>query len=63
MSSRPDFVHLHLHTEYSLLDGACRLDELVAHDLLVAGARPQHVPPGGQRYVVDHGGSDVAHQV
>jgi DNA polymerase-3 subunit alpha len=26
-----DFVHLHLHTEYSLLDGACRLDELVEH--------------------------------
>lgn len=25
----PDFVHLHLHTEYSLLDGACHLDELV----------------------------------
>src|SRR5512136_575197 len=24
-----DFVHLHLHTEYSLLDGACRLDRLV----------------------------------
>jgi DNA polymerase-3 subunit alpha len=24
-----DFVHLHLHTEYSLLDGACRIDELV----------------------------------
>jgi DNA polymerase-3 subunit alpha len=24
-----DFVHLHLHTEYSLLDGACRVDELV----------------------------------
>ena len=20
-----DFVHLHLHTEYSLLDGACRI--------------------------------------
>jgi DNA polymerase-3 subunit alpha len=29
MSTKPDFVHLHLHTEYSLLDGACRLDELV----------------------------------
>ncbi|HXY42505.1 MAG TPA: DNA polymerase III subunit alpha, partial [Vicinamibacteria bacterium] len=29
MTSSPDFVHLHLHTEYSLLDGACRLDELV----------------------------------
>jgi DNA polymerase-3 subunit alpha len=26
-----DFVHLHLHTEYSLLDGACRLDELADH--------------------------------
>ena len=24
------FVHLHVHTEYSLLDGACRLSELVA---------------------------------
>ena len=30
MSTKPDFVHLHLHTEFSLLDGACRLDELVA---------------------------------
>jgi len=29
MSTKPDFVHLHLHTEFSLLDGACRLDELV----------------------------------
>ena len=25
-----DFVHLHLHTEYSLLDGACHVPELVA---------------------------------
>ncbi len=25
-----DFVHLHTHTEYSLLDGACKMDELVA---------------------------------
>ena len=24
------FTHLHLHTEYSLLDGACRIDQLVA---------------------------------
>lgn len=23
-----DFVHLHLHTEYSLLDGACRIEKL-----------------------------------
>src|ERR1043166_4633812 len=30
-----DFVHLHLHTEYSLLDGGCRLDRLMekAHAL------------------------------
>ena len=26
-----DFVHLHLHTEYSLLDGACRIGELISH--------------------------------
>ena len=26
-----DFVHLHLHTEYSLLDGAVKVDELVEH--------------------------------
>src|ERR1043165_7835621 len=33
-----DFVHLHLHTEYSLLDGGCRLDRLMehAHDLKFA---------------------------
>ena len=24
-----DFVHLHLHTEYSLLDGAAKVDDLV----------------------------------
>ena len=24
-----DFVHLHLHTEYSLLDGACRVSDVV----------------------------------
>ena len=24
-----EFVHLHLHTEFSLLDGACRIGELL----------------------------------
>lgn len=24
----PNFVHLHLHSEYSLLDGACRMEEI-----------------------------------
>ncbi len=33
--SHADYVHLHLHTEFSLLDGACRLDRLMekAHEL------------------------------
>ena len=26
-----DFVHLHVHTEYSLLDGACRISKLMEH--------------------------------
>ena len=30
MNSTPsNFVHLHLHSEYSLLDGACRIDDLI----------------------------------
>ena len=27
--SNSDFIHLHVHTQYSLLDGACRLNDLV----------------------------------
>jgi len=27
--SRVDFVHLHNHTQYSLLDGACQIDKLI----------------------------------
>lgn len=30
MEERKDFVHLHVHTEYSLLDGANRIKDLVA---------------------------------
>ena len=26
--TKRQFKHLHLHTEYSLLDGACRIDRL-----------------------------------
>jgi DNA polymerase-3 subunit alpha len=25
----PNFVHLHLHTDYSLLDGACDISEVL----------------------------------
>ena len=41
-----DFVHLHLHTDYSLLDGACNIEKLV-----------KHVAKIGQRAVAmtDHG--------
>ena len=28
-SAASDFVHLHVHTDYSLLDGACRIDRLM----------------------------------
>ena len=31
MSKAVDFVHLHLHSEYSLLDGAIRFDRLAAY--------------------------------
>ena len=30
-TSKPRFVHLHLHSEYSLLDGANRIDDLIRH--------------------------------
>jgi DNA polymerase-3 subunit alpha len=30
MPHREKFVHLHTHTEYSLLDGACRIPELIS---------------------------------
>ncbi|MDQ7822750.1 MAG: DNA polymerase III subunit alpha [Candidatus Eremiobacteraeota bacterium] len=29
MSTKPEFVHLHVHSEYSLLDGSCRIKGLV----------------------------------
>ena len=40
-----DFVHLHLHTEFSLLDGACRIEELIkqaAHLRMPALAVTEH---------------------
>ena len=40
------FTHLHLHTEYSMLDGAARIDEVVA------AARADGQPAVG---ITDHG--------
>ena len=31
MGDRESFVHLHVHTEYSMLDGASRIDDLFEH--------------------------------
>jgi len=45
MSSSPPFVHLHCHTDYSLLDGACeitQLMELVAEQKMPAIAMTDH---------------------
>src|SRR3954464_14201519 len=42
----PEFVHLHLHTDYSLLDGACDVEKLVAR------AKALNMPAGA---VTDHG--------
>src|SRR6266436_2855928 len=38
MSSSPPFVHLHCHTDYSLLDGACEITQLM--DLVVEQKMP-----------------------
>ena len=39
------FVHLHVHSEYSLLDGACRIPKLIEQVKAMgqtAGARTDH---------------------
>src|SRR5207302_4000303 len=46
MERHADFVHLHVHSEYSLLDGAAQLDKLVAR------ARELRVPALA---LTDHG--------
>ena len=42
---RPEFVHLHVHTDYSLLDGACETSELLdeaSHQKMPAVAITDH---------------------
>src|SRR4030095_4261748 len=43
---QPEFVHLHVHTDYSLLDGACETSELLDE------ASRQKMPPVA---MTDHG--------
>ena len=51
--SHAEFVHLHLHTEYSVLDGACRVDDLYGHTPgVVARARELKMPAVA---ITDHG--------
>ncbi len=48
-----DFVHLHLHSEYSLLDGACRINE-IAENAKKLGQRAVAITDHGTMYgVVD----------
>ncbi len=48
-----DFVHLHLHSEYSLLDGACRISE-IAKTVKAAGQKACAITDHGVMYgVVD----------
>ena len=37
-----DFVHLHIHSEYSLLDGACRIKGLVQRAKAPGPVRRRH---------------------
>ncbi|MDI3480530.1 MAG: polymerase subunit alpha [Tepidanaerobacteraceae bacterium] len=46
-----DFVHLHVHTNYSLLDGACKIDRL-AKRLVELGAKSAAITDHGAMYGV-----------
>ena len=41
------FVHLHLHTEYSMLDGAARLDDLLGEAVEPCVSAGAHVEAHG----------------
>ena len=43
-TTQRQFTHLHVHTEYSLLDGACRIDRLFDH-LKATNSWPQVIHP------------------
>src|ERR1700755_3008544 len=48
-----EFTHLHLHTDYSLLDGACGVDKLAKH-LDKSGRKPAAITDHGNFYGAVH---------
>ena len=52
------FTHLHVHTEYSLLDGSCKIKELAARARELGMDRGDRFLPGGQG-----GGHKAYHRV
>ena len=45
MNKARNFTHLHLHTEYSLLDGACRIEGLMQRVKALGQTRCCHHRP------------------
>ena len=45
--STADFVHLHVHSEYSILDGACRIGDLVERAVVPVYQPRGEVAAGG----------------
>src|SRR5947208_14537895 len=48
-----EFTHLHLHTDYSLLDGACDVDKLASH-LVKLGQKSAAITDHGNIYGAVH---------
>ena len=48
-----EFTHLHLHTDYSLLDGACEIERLMAH-VAALGQRSVAMTDHGNIYGAVH---------
>src|SRR4029453_17539035 len=63
--SEAPFVHLHVHSEYSILDGACRIPGLAARAAeleMPAGSLTDHGPPPGGGGLYPGGGEEAGGQ-
>src|SRR5712672_1410284 len=54
-----EFTHLHLHTDYSLLDGACDVEKLVAH-IDSIGQKAVAITDHGNIYGAVHWGEAIS---